>query len=255
MAAAPPVAGQPAPPLPIEVTGASRLEYDDTTGILAAEGAPVVVTRGRTVLRAPRVRYAARTRTITVTEGVTVEEPGLSARGDRGELRLTDERIRLSGDVVIRSTRDERVVELSAPEVEGSLQTRRFTATGGVTVTRGDWTVTGRRLDYDDRTQTAVMTGEPAARFKDATMTARTMTFLVAEERVRGEGDVRLRRGDMTGRAPRVEIFGKENRAVLSGGARVDRGADSVTADEIEMDLEGTRVVARGGSRLIVAPP
>jgi lipopolysaccharide export system protein LptA len=231
------------------------VEYDDTTGILVAEGAPVVVTRARTVLRAPRVRYAARARTIAATEGVTIEEPGLSARGNRGELRLTDERIHLSGDVTIRSARDERVVELKAPEVEGSLQTRRFAASGGVTVTRGEWTVAGQRLDYDDRTQIAIMTGEPVARFKDATMTARTMTFLVAEERVRGEGDVRLRRGEMAGRAPRVEIFGKENRAVLSGGARVDRGPDSVTAAEIEMDLEGTRVVARGESRLVVTPP
>jgi lipopolysaccharide export system protein LptA len=115
--------------------------------------------------------------------------------------------------------------------------------------------VTGSRLDYDDRTQVALVTGEPTARFKDATMTARTMTFWVAEERMHGEGDVRLRRGELAGQAPRVDVFGKENRAVLSGGARVDRGHDRVTADEIEMDLEGTRVVARGGSRLVVAPP
>jgi lipopolysaccharide export system protein LptA len=249
-----PAAAQPAP-LPIDVAGASRLEYDDATGLLVAEGAPVVVTRARTVLRAPQVRYNTRARLITATGGVTVEEPGLSVRAERGELRLTDERIRVSGDVVVRSTRDERTMELAAPEVEGSLQTRRFAATGGVTVTRGEWRVTGQRLDYDDRSQVAVMTGEPAARFRDASMTAQTMTFYVAEERMRGEGGVRLRRGELAGQAPRAEIFGRENRAVLSGGAQVDRGTDRVTADEIEMDLEGTRVVARGGSRLVITPP
>jgi lipopolysaccharide export system protein LptA len=252
--AAPAVAQTPGA-LPIDIRGASRLEYDDTTGVLVATGAPVVVTRAATVLRAPQIRYDARARVVTATGGVTVEEPGLTVRGDRGELRLTDERIRVSGGVLVRSTREERPVELAAPEAEGSLQTRRFSATGGVTVTRGEWVVAGRRLDYDDRPQVAVVSGEPRARFRDATMTAQTMTFYVAEERMRGEGDVRLRRGELAGQAPRAEVFGKENRAVLSGGARVDRGPDRVTAEEIEMDLEGTRVVARGGSRLIITPP
>ncbi|MDR7419943.1 MAG: LptA/OstA family protein [Armatimonadota bacterium] len=254
-AIAAPVGAQTLGSLPIDIRGASRLEYDETTGILVANGAPVVVTRASTVLRAPRIRYDARARVVTATGGVIMEEPGLTVHGDRAELRLTEERIRVSGGVTVRSTREGRPVELSAPDVEGSLQTRRFSATGGVTVTRGEWVVTGRRIDYEDRPQVAVVSGEPTARFRDATMTAQAMTFYVADERMRGDGDVRLRRGDLTGQAPRAEVFGKENRAVLSGGARVDRGPDRVTAEEIEMDLEGTRVVARGGSRLVITPP
>jgi lipopolysaccharide export system protein LptA len=253
--AAGPAAAQPAGALPIDIRGAERLEYDGATGVLVAEGTPVIITRGQSELRAPRVRYDARTRIITAEGGVTATEPGLSLRGGTAELRLTNERIRMRGDVQIRSERDDGTAVLSAHEVEGSLQTRQFVALGGVTVTRGEWTVTGRRLDYDDRSRLAVMTGEPVARLKDASMAAQTITFLIAEERARGEGDVVVRRGEIVGRAPRAEIIRRDNRAVLSGGARVDRGADRVTAEVIEIDLDGNRVTARGASRLIVTPP
>jgi lipopolysaccharide export system protein LptA len=253
--AAAPAGAQPAGDLPIDIRGAARLEYDGATGVLVAEGAPVIITRGQSELRAPRVRYDARTRIITAAGGVTATEPGLSLQGSTAELRLANERIHLKGNVVVRSERDDATAVLSAPEVEGSLQTRQLVAVGGVTVTRGEWTVTGRRLDYDDRARLAVVVGEPVARYRDASMAATTITFLVAEERARGEGDVIVRRGEIVGRAPLAEISRKDNRAVLSGGARVDRGGDRVTAEVIEIDLDGNRVTARGGSRLIVAPP
>jgi len=246
--------GGPAPP-PVEVSGASRIEYDDATGVLAAEGAPVVVTRGRTELRAPRVRYDVRARLITGTGGVIVADPELHLQAASVEVRLDDEGLRASGDVVVRGTGGAERTTLSAPELVGSLQTRQFVATGGVTVTRGEWTVTGRRVDYDDRQRLAVVTGDPMARFRDATMTARTIHLWLAEERARGEGEVRIRRGDLLGQAPRADISARDRRAVLSGGARVDRGPDRVTADVIEVDLDGTLVTARGGSRLIVTPP
>lgn len=242
-------------PLPVEVSGASWIEYEDATGVLAAEGAPVVVTRGRTELRAPRIRYDVRARLITGTGGVTVADAELWLRAASVEVRLDDEGLRASGDVVVRGTGGAAHTTLSAPELVGSLQTRRFVATGGVIVTRGEWTVVGHRVDYDDHRRLAVVTGEPIARFRDATMAARTIQLWLAEERARGEGDVRIRRGDLVGQAPRADISARDHRAVLSGGARVDRGPDRVTADVIEVDLDGALVTARGGSRLIITPP
>lgn len=241
--------------VPIDVSGASRIEYDETTGILAAEGAPVVVTRGRTEVRAPRIRYDVRARLIVGTGGVTVTDPELRLRAATVQFRLDDEHLRAQGDVVVGGAGGVEAVTLAAPEVAGSLQTRQFVATGGVTLTRGEWTVTGRRADYDDRQRLAVVTGEPTARFREATMAARTIHLWLAEERARGEGDVRIRRGDLVGQAPRADISAKDNRATLSGGARVERGPDRVTADVIEMDLDGHRVTARGGSRLVITPP
>ncbi|MDR7485855.1 MAG: hypothetical protein QN187_11050 [Armatimonadota bacterium] len=247
-----PAGSQPA--LPIEVTGATFLEYDDRTGQLRAEGAPVVVTRGRTTLRAPRVRYDARTQVALATGGVTVEEPALAVRAEEAEFRFADDRFRAWGQVVVRSRRDDQTTTLSAPQMEGSLQTRRFAASGGVAVDRGEWRVRGRWLDYDDGTGVAVVTGDPEARFGEATMTAGVIRFNVRDETASGEGGVWLRRGELEGRAARADVAGREGRAVLSGGARVDRGADRLTAEVIEVDLDGSRATARGRSRLVVVP-
>jgi lipopolysaccharide export system protein LptA len=124
-----------------------------------------------------------------------------------------------------------------------------------VRVTRDAWTLTGDRLDYDDRTRMAVVTGGPAATLRDAVMTAETITVWLAEERAAGEGTVVLRRGDLVGRAPRVEVVARDNRATLLGGARVERGQDLLTAEEIDVDLDGIRATARGSPRLIITPP
>jgi lipopolysaccharide export system protein LptA len=241
-------------PAAIDVSGASRIEYDEATGVLAAEGAPVVVTRGRTEIRAPRIRYELRSRLVTGTGGVTVTDPELHLRAATVQFRLDDEHLRAGGDVVVRGAGGADAVVLSAPDVAGSLQTRQFVATGGVTLTRGEWTVAGRRVDYDERQRLALVTGDPTARFREATMAARTIHLWLAEDRARGEGDVRIRRGELVGQAPRADVSAKDRRAVLSGGARVDRGPDRVTADVIEVDLDGSRVTARGGSRLVITP-
>ena len=251
LAQAPP--GPPRPP--IEVTGATLIEYDDTTGVLRAEGSPVVFTRGQTVVRAPRLRYDTRARIATASGGVEVTEPGLYLRAQDTELRMTDDRIRMSGDVQVRRVHDDGAVTLSAALVEGSLATRRFIASGAVTVDRDDWTVSGRRVDYDDHSRVAVVTGDPAARLKDATMTAQTITVAMADERAKGEGGVVLRRGDLVGRAPRVDISRRDNLAVLSGGAQVDRGNDRMIADIIEVNLDSARATARGRARVIFSSP
>jgi lipopolysaccharide export system protein LptA len=240
--------------LPIEVSGAAALEYDERTGILLARGAPVTVTRGSTVLRAPRIRYDRSAGVVAAFEAVQMEDRDVTLRAQQAELRLADDHVRATGDVVFRSTRDQQPATLNAPEIEGSMRTRRFVATGGVTVRRGEWTVTGQRIAYDDGAQVAVVTGEPRALYKDATMNADRMMFLVAEDLARAEGNVRLRRGDLVGTAPRAEVSGRQNRAVLSGGAQVNRGADRLNADVIDVDLERNFISARGTPHLVISP-
>ncbi|MDQ7858350.1 MAG: LptA/OstA family protein [Armatimonadota bacterium] len=255
-AAAPAPSPGPASPVaaPIEISGATRVEYDDRSGQLHAEGAPVVVTRGRTELRAPRVRYDGTARTISASGGAALSDPELVMRAQTVEYRLADETVRAAGEVRMTTRREDAATALEAPVIEGSLRTRRFVATGGVRVARGEWSAEGRRLDYDDRGRTAVLTGEPVARHRDATLRAERITFLLDQEVARAEGGVEVRRGTLVGYAPRAEVFGRDNRAVLAGGARVDRGADRVVAEVIEIDLEASRVTARGASRVVVNP-
>ncbi len=254
----PAAAQAPAPavqrPLPIEISGATYVEYDESTGVWRLEGAPVTMTRGRTVLRAPRGRFDERARIVTAEGGVELTEPGVVLRADAAELRLADDRIRARGNVRLTSTRDDQTTTLLAPEAEGSLQTRRFSATGGVSIARGEWTIVGRRLDYDDTDRMAVITGNPEVRFRDGTMTADVVTISLAREHARGEGSARLRRGDLVGVARRVDVHLREGLATLSGAARVERGRDRLEADEIQVELDRSRVTARGNSRLTLTP-
>lgn len=239
----------------VEITGASRVEFEEATGVWIAEGQPVTITRGQTVLRASRVRYDQRARVVTAEGDVELGEPGISLSADAAELRFVDERVRATGRVKVVSTRVDPPVELRALQVDGVLQTRTFTAVGDVSLVRGDATLSGRRLDYDDTTRVAVATGEPTARFKDAVVAAEIITLLLEQETLRAEGTARVRRGELTGTARRVEVRGREGTIRLIGDAQLMRGRDRVTADEIQAALDGSRIVTRGGSRVVVTPP
>jgi lipopolysaccharide assembly outer membrane protein LptD (OstA) len=246
--------------LPIDVTGATFAEFDDTTGIARMEGSPLVITRGRTVIRAARARLDRRANVLTAEGAVEAVEEGVTIRADAVEYGLGDETLRATG--AVRMTRagqggapPEPPTTLTAPEVSGSLRTRRFVATGGVTIARGEWTVRGRRVDYDDEAKTAVVSGDPEMRFADGVMNADTMTMRVDAETIRAEGAVRLRRGDMSGQARRADVSFKTQLAVFTGEARVDRGGSRLTADVIEATLDGRRVTARGASRVVITSP
>lgn len=245
----------PAGPQVVDIAGASYIEFDEAAGIVKAEGRPVIVTRGRTVLRGLRVRYDQRERVVAAEGGVELTEPGVVLSADSAELRLTDDRVRATGSVKVVSTREDQVAELRAAEAEVFLRTRRFTATGGVSLVRGEATLSGRRLDYDDAARVAVVTGEPVARLKEATMTAEIITFLLEQEILRGEGSAQVRRADLAGSARRVEVRSREGIMRLIGDALLVRGRDRLTAAEIEAALDGSRVVTRGNSRAVITPP
>lgn len=253
---APAAAQAPAPePQVIEITGASYVEFDEATGMWKAEGQPVAVTRGRTVLRAPRVRYDQRAGVVAAEGGIELADRGIVVSGDTADLRLAEDRVRAAGNVKIVSAREAPPTEMRAPEADGSLRTRRFSATGGVSLVRGDATLTGRRLDYDDAARVAVVTGEPAARFREASLTAEIVTLLLEQEMLRGEGSAQVRRGELSGSARRVEVRSRDSVVRLIGEALLVRGRDRVTAEEIEAALDGSRITTRGSSRVVVTPP
>jgi adhesin HecA-like repeat protein len=253
--AAAPAGGQAPARGPVALSGATRVEVDDARGVWQAEGAPVELAQGGVRLRAPRLRYDVRAGTVAAEGGVEVTAPGVEARAERAALRLADEWVRAEGDVQLVATRDEVPVRLRAPEVQGSLRTRRFAATGGVTVVRGDATLAGQRVDYDDGARTAIVTGEPALRLRETLLQAQRFTLRLDQERLTGEGDVRVRRGDLLATAPRVDLRLREGTATLAGGARARRGADVITAEELVVALDGSSIVARGSPRVTVAGP
>lgn len=242
-------------PSVVEITGASRAEFDEATGVWTVEGQPATVTRGRAVLRAPRIRYDQRSQIVTADGGADLTEPGIRLAAETAEYRFSDERVRATGQVRIVSTREGPPVEVRAIEVEGVLPARRFMATGDVVLVRGDAQLSSRRLDYDDAARVAVATGAPAARLRDAVLTAEVITVLLGPEVLQAEGAAMLRRGELTGSARRIEIRAREDTASLIGAARLVRGRDRTTAQEIVAALDGSRVVARGSAQVVVSPP
>ncbi|MDR7554019.1 MAG: LptA/OstA family protein [Armatimonadota bacterium] len=248
-------AAVPAAPGPLELRGATRVEVDDARGLWTVLGAPVELVRGQLRLRAPRLRYDVRAGVVDAEGGVDAAAPGVEAHAERAALRLDDEWLRADGDVRLTATQGAVPVRMRAPQVEGSLRTRRFVATGGVTVVRGEATLQGHRVDYDDGTRRAVVTGDPALRVREALLTAQTLVLLVDEDRVTGEGGVRVRRGDLVATAARADLRLRDGVATLAGNARAQRGADVITAAELVVALDGSSVVARGAPRLTITPP
>jgi hypothetical protein len=237
------------------MTGALRVDIDEAAGTWTAEGQPVIVTRGRVVLRAPRIRYDLRARVVTASGGIQVTEAGLTVSGDAAEIRLADDWLRVSGDVRVVNAREDPPAELRASELEAALRTRRLSATGGVSLVRGAAALTGQRLDYDDATRVAIVTGEPVARFMRATLTAGSIALLLEPEILRGEGAAQIRRGDLAGGARRIDVRSREGHLRHMGEAVLVRGRDRLTAGEIDAALDGSRIVARGSARVVVTPP
>jgi lipopolysaccharide assembly outer membrane protein LptD (OstA) len=244
-----------AAPGPLELRGATRVDVDDARGIWTATGAPAELVRGAVRLRAPRLRYDVRAGVVSADGGVEATAPGVEAQAERAELRLEDEWLRADGDVRLAARQGPVPVQVRAPRVDGSLRTRRFVATGGVTVVRGEATLVGQRVDYDDGTRTAVVTGAPELRVREARLEAQTLVLLVDDERVTGEGGVRVRRGELVATAARADLRLREGVATLAGNARAQRGADVITAAELVVALDGSSIVARGAPRLTITPP
>src|SRR2546428_6874523 len=58
-------------PVPLDVTGATRVEFDDSAGVWELLGNPVTVRRGLVVLRAPAIRYDTRDQIVIASSGVS----------------------------------------------------------------------------------------------------------------------------------------------------------------------------------------
>src|SRR2546430_16857289 len=79
-----PAAGprSPAPP-PIDVSGASTIEYEDATQEWVFRGAQVVIVRGTVRIEAPEIRYHAGARHIEVLGGGTMSTRHFQAGAHR----------------------------------------------------------------------------------------------------------------------------------------------------------------------------
>ncbi|MGH2348980.1 MAG: LptA/OstA family protein, partial [bacterium] len=146
---------------PVEVTGATRVEIDEASGLWHLTGSPVTIRRGRVVLRAPKITYDTKRQVVEATGGVSYAEPGAEFASAAAKVWLAEERLAATGGVTGVLSGSDGETRLRADRVEASRARRQMTATGSVTLTRSGMTLTGARVDYDETRQHAAATGQP----------------------------------------------------------------------------------------------
>src|SRR2546426_551110 len=116
-------------PVPLDVTGATRVEFDDSAGVWELLGNPVTVRRGLVVLQAPAVRYDTRDQIVIASSGVSYGDDVLTAFAGTVTVWVREGRAVAEGDVQV-TTRGDAPIELRAARVE-LLQKQRYLIASG----------------------------------------------------------------------------------------------------------------------------
>ncbi len=210
-ALAAPAAGprSPAPP-PIDVSGASTIEYEDATQEWVFRGAQVVIVRGTVRIEAPEIRYHAGARHIEVLGGGTISTP---------------------------------TFEVGADRIVAMLPTRHVMALGSV---RGRF-LSEAAAQGDAAAQGEASPGGDAAQDRWATFSAETVE---ADDRpdagqIVATGQVAVLRGNQQLRADRIVYDRMTRQGTADGHAVLAQGADRLQADHLVADLDRGEAEAR----------
>ncbi len=247
------VAGEQKLP-PIEVTGATYFEVDETSGLWEMRGNPVVVMRGTKTLRAAVMTYDSRRQIFHASDGVTLEDDTILLTAAEVTAFSQEERILAEGGVAAVMREQSQTTRLRSDRLELWIAERRGLATGAVTLARGETIVAGDRIDYDLRRQRALVTARPRITVAQGTATADRMEVLLDREELTAEGAVRLVVDDLQASAPKMVLQQPQNVATLSGGVSVRQGRNEVTAEVVVVDLQRRRVIASGRAHVIAYP-
>jgi len=247
-----PATGQAAP---IEVTGATRVEIDEGSGLWRLSGSPVTIRRGAVVLRAPRITYHTTQQVVEASGGVTYADPTAALTSAAATVWLAEERLVATGGVEGTFRTEDGDTRLKADRVEAWRKERRIVATGSVTLARAAMTLTGERIEYDDARRQAVATGRPTVTASGATLTADRIEAALATEELTAAGGVQIRKDDIEATAPNAVVRNRDGLATLTGGVTVRQGQIVATAPTVVINLRTNTVTATGGATLTLPPP
>ncbi len=238
----------------IVVTGASYIEVDDRSGVWEMRGDPVTVSRGRQIVRAMSMTYDSRSMVLSARGRVQVEDERVTASAATAVAYLQEERLLAEGEVVAMVAEPTPAIQLRADRLEVWSTQQRALATGAVTLTRGDVTVTGVHLAYDLRAHQVVATSRPKVTIPHTTVTADRIAVQLDQEELTADGSVQLTADELEGSAPMVVVQNRAHLATLSGGAIIRQGRNELRAEVVTIDLERRQIVATGGAHVIVYP-
>lgn len=256
-----PASAQPARTPPIDVTGATYVEFDDSTGVWKLKGNPVAVTRGTTTIRAAVMEYDSRQQIVRASGGVSYADPSGTFSSVQATAWLQEERLLAEGEVsgVFREGGQETY--LRSQSVEAWRKDRRAVATGAAQVRRGEFTLTSSRVEYLEAQHKATATGRSTVTAPEGRISADRIEAVLDREEATAEGNVEVffsprdpAGQPIEGRAPKAVLRRSDGMAILSGGAAVRQGQNTVAAQEIRVDLRRNRVVATGQAHLVLYP-
>lgn len=240
-------------PISLDVTGATRVEFDDSAGIWDLLGNPVTVRRGPVVLHAPAIRYQTRDQIVIASSGVTYGDEMLTASAGIVTVWLRDGRAVAESDVQVTYRGDEPV-EFRAARVELLQKPRSLIASGAARLIRGRASITADQIAYEHTGRRAVASGSVQARTPEGMLGADRVEALLLAEELIADGHVVVTRGDLEGRAAHAVFRQQAGQAELSGGAVVHLGRNTIQAAVIAVDLQARRATATGGAHLVGYP-
>ncbi|MGH2359697.1 MAG: LptA/OstA family protein [bacterium] len=252
-----------APAPPTNVTGATYVEFDDSTGIWVLRGNPVAVTRGTMTVRAISMTYDSRQQIVRASGAVNFSDPSATLSSAQATFWLQEERLLAEGGVSGTFREGGQETHLRSQSLEAWRKDRRGIATGDVQIRRGEFTLASSRVEFLEMQHKATATGRSTVTTPEGQLSADRIEALLDREEGVAEGNVEISirpRGDpegqpIEGRAPKATLRRSDGIAVLSGGATVRQGQNTATAQEITIDLQRNRVVATGQAHLVLYPP
>jgi lipopolysaccharide export system protein LptA len=255
-------AAPPSPPA-LEVTGATRIEYDDAGRNWSFQGGPVVVSRGTTRIEAPAILYAERTREVTLPSGGLVATPTLEVRAERIVSNLASRHLIAEGGVTGRFT-EEAASPAPSREwgtfaadhvvLDDSAALRQIVAIGHVVVVRGERRLSGDRIVYNHGTRQGSIEGHAEMAQGTNRLRAASVVADLGRGTAEANGDVLLDHGDVHASADLATYSEEQQRALLSGHVKLLRGGDTLTADLVTVLLDGETVIAEGEVELVANP-
>ena len=247
-----------APPVPVDVTGATEIDYDGATEEYTFRGARVVVTRGEQRLVAPVIFYRASTRRAELPERGTVSTPTEELTADHIVAELGARHLLAEGQAAGRFLDQGVWASMTADRVEvwDQADRRDVVADGHVVAVRGDQELRGDHVTYDRGAQHATVDGDAVVtRGGDRLQADQVVADLGTRDAV-ATGHVTLDRTAeaMHGTADRATYTGGTDTTVLVGHAMLTRNRDVVTADTITVSMAQHHATADGQSTVVAYP-
>jgi lipopolysaccharide transport protein LptA len=244
--------------MPVDVTGADRIEYDAASQSYTFVGKDVVVTRGDERLEAPEIHYdGARRRAVLPRHG-TLSSPTMGMEADAITAELGTRHVLAEGNVHGRFLDQGVWATVTAARVEADDRPdlRRVDASGDAVVVRGDQELHGSRIIYDRTAQHGTVEGRALAIRGGDRLEADHIEGNLATRDGEATGHVVLDRRAtlMHGTADRATYSGPEDTVVLTGHAVVTRDRDRVEAERITVHLRDNSAVADGHPKIVAYP-